>query len=342
LFAGNAIKTQGILSKKTTTRKIMKKIVAILLITGAFLFNACQKNLDAFVADPFVNKPDTNWYNNITSTMPVTALQNDLKIMPAIDSFEVSNSVVNVTISGMLLGFPANCCTNSGGQAVTGKINIETQLIKNKGDMVLMNKPTSSNGQLLVSGGEIFISLNQNGQQLQLAPNARVFIRYADAVAPDPKMKLFYGDETNPQQFNWVPSFDSIRAGNQFYEIVSTKLRWINCDYFYDTTGTVRSTVSAYLPFNYTNANTETFLVFKNIRSVLGMYGDVAEKRFISVKVPNNLAATIVAISKQGNDYFLGKEQITTGVNVTAGNQKVSLTPVKTSLADIKAFLATL
>jgi hypothetical protein len=319
----------------------MKKIIPILLIAGAFLFNACQKNIDAFVPDPFGNKPDTNWYNIITSTMPVTALQNDLKIIPATDSFEVNNTAADRNISGMQLLFTPNCCTNGAGQAVTGKVNLEALLIKNKGDMVLMNKPTSSNGQLLVSGGEIFISLNQNGQQLQLASNARVYLRYADA-APNQQMKLFYGDETNPQQFNWVPSFDSIRAGNQFYDIVSSKLRWINCDYFYDTTGTVRSTVSAYLPFNYTNANTETFLVFKNILSVLSMYGDVAEKRFISSKVPNNLAATVVAISKQGNDYFLGKEQITTGVNVTAGNQKVSLTPVKTSLADIKVFLGTL
>jgi hypothetical protein len=322
----------------------MKKIVAIFLIAGAFLFTACQKNLDAFVADPFVNKPDTNWYNIITSTMPVTALQNDLKIKLAADIFEVNNSAVNVTISGMQLSFPANCCTNSGGQAVTGKVNIETLLIKNKGDMVLMNKPTSSNGQLLVSGGEIFISLSQNGQPLQLAPNSQVYIRYAD-VAPDPKMKIFFGDETNPAQFNWIPSTsfrDSIFAGNQFYELVSSKLRWINCDYFYDTTGTIRSTVSAHLPFNYTNANTETFLVFKNIRSVIGMLADVPEKRFVSSKVPNNLAVTVVAISKQGNDYFLGKEQITTGVNITAGNQRVSLTPVKTSLADIKTFLGTL
>jgi hypothetical protein len=319
----------------------MKKIVTILLIAGALLFNACQKNIDDFVPDPLTNAPDTTWYNIITSTMPVAALQNDLKIKLATDSFEVNNTAADRNISGMQLLFTPNCCTNSTGQPVTGKVNVEALLIKDKGDMVLMNKPTSSNGQLLVSGGEIFISLNQNGQQLQLAPNAKVYLRYADAV-PNPQMKLFYGDETNLQQFNWVPGFDSIRAGNQFYDIVSSKLRWINCDYFYDTTGTVRSTVSAYLPFNYTNANTETFLVFKNIRSVLGMYGDVAEKRFISAKVPNNLAATVVAISKQGNDYFLGKEQITTGVNVTAGNQRVSLTPVKTSLADIKTFLGTL
>jgi hypothetical protein len=322
----------------------MKKILTIILIAGAFLLNACQKNIDAFVPDPLANAPDTNWYNTITNSMPVTALQNDLKIKPAADSFEVNNTAVDKTIGGMRLIFTPNCCTNSAGQAVTGKVNIEALLIKNKGDMVLMNKPTSSNGQLLVSGGEIFIGLSQNGQPLQLAPNSLVYIRYPDA-APDPKMKLFFGDESNPAQFNWVPSTsfrDSIFAGNQFYELVSSKLRWINCDYFYDTTGAIRSTVSAHLPFNYTNANTETFVVFKNIRSVIGMLADVPEKRFVSSKIPNNLAATVVAISKQGNDYFLGKEQITTGLNATAGNQKVSLTPVKTSLADIKAFLATL
>ena len=67
------------------------------------------------------------------------------------------------------------------------------------------------------------------------------------------------------------------------------------------------------------------------------------EKRFISGKVPNGKAAVVVAISKQGNDYFLGKETITTGINVTtANNQRVLLSPVKTSLADIKLFLSTL
>jgi hypothetical protein len=319
----------------------MKKIVIIILIAGLFLLSACKKNIDAFVPNPFTNAPDTNWYNTITSTMAVTALQNDLKIITVTDSFEVSNTIADKNIGGMQLIFTPNCCTNSTGQAITGKVTAEALLIKNKGDMVLMNKPTSSNGQLLVSGGEIFITLTQNGQQLQLAPNARVAIRYADA-APNPQMKLFYGDETNPLQFNWIPSRDSIFAGNQFYELVSSKLRWINCDYFYDTTGTTRSTVSVHLPFNYTNANTETFLVFKNIRSVLGMYGDVAEKRFVSTKVPGGLPATVVAISKQGNDYFLDKEEITTGVNVVAGNQKVSLTPIKTSLPDIKKILGTL
>jgi hypothetical protein len=322
-----------------------KRVCIIILVISTFLLNACQKSIDAFVPDPNGNAPDTNWYNSITAAMPVIALQNDLALKTTADSFIVNNNAAVITASnGLEIRLPANGFVNSAGQAITGKVNVATLLLKSKGDMVLMNKPTSSNGQLLVSGGVIFLGLTQNGQQIALAPNTEILFRYTDA-GPNRQMKLFYGDETNPQQFNWVPAInvrDSVFAGSQYYEIIARKLRWLNCDYFYDTLGTVQSTVSVQLPFNYTNANTETFIIFKNIRSVIGMIADVADKKFISTKMPGNLAATVVAISKQGNDYFLGKEQITTGTNVNAGNQKVSITPVKISLADIKAYLATL
>jgi hypothetical protein len=212
--------------------------------------------------------------------------------------------------------------------------------------MVLMNKPTSSNGNMLVSGGEIFIRILKDGKELQVAPNAKIYIRYSD-IPVNPLMKLFFGDESNPLRFNWIPNTDTannnVGAGQQVYEIFTNHLKWINVDYFYDTAGIARSIVSAQLPSNYTNANTSVFLVFRDLRSVLGMYGEVPEKRFVSGKVPNGKVAMVVAISKQGNDYFLGKETITTGVNVTTSNvQKVLLNPVKTSLADIRLYLATL
>jgi hypothetical protein len=159
-------------------------------------------------------------------------------------------------------------------------------------------------------------------------------------------MKLFLGDESNAAQLNWLPSTnaaDTIIAGPLFYDITTTHLRWINCDYFYDTANITRSVISTTLPSNYTNANTATFLVFRELRSVLSMHANASEKTFVSDKVPNGKLVTVVVMSKQGNDYFLGKESATTGVNATANNvQKVNVTPVKTSLADIKLYLATL
>ena len=328
-----------------------KKTVPLLLIAGALFLNACQKNTDIFVPDPGqLNAPDTAWVNTVTSAMPVIILQNTLQLQTELvkDSFEVNNTAATITTSnGVHLGFPPLSCVTTAGLAVTGKVFVELLLIKKKGDMVLLNKPTTSNGSMLVSGGEIFISLKKDGKDLLLAPNARVYIRYAD-FPTNPNMKLFFGDESNLQQFNWVPNTnnntDSVIAGPQVYEMFTSHLRWINVDYFYDTANITRTTVSAQLPSNYTNANTSTFLVFKDLRSVLRMNADVPEKRFISGKVPNGKVATVVAISKQGNDYFLGKETITTGITVTpaTNNQKVLLNPVKASLADIKAYLTTL
>jgi hypothetical protein len=325
----------------------MNKKIAIILITCTALFlNACKKNTDVFVPDPGqLNAADTTWSNSLAATAPVYALKNVLVLQIVKDSIEVNANVALLTASnGVQVTFPPLCCVSSAGQVITGKVYVELLLIKKKGDMVLMNKPTISNGNVLVSGGEIFISLKKDGKELQLAPNAKIYIRYADAPT-NPQMKLFIGDESNPAQFNWLPNTnlsDTLGIGPQTYEIATSHLRWINCDYFYDTTGITRSTVSAHLPANYTNANTTTFLVFRDFRSVLGMYPDVPQKKFSSGKIPNGKVATVVAISKQGNDYFLGKETITTGVNVTTGNQKVVVNPVKASLADIKLFLSTL
>ncbi len=328
-----------------------KKIATILLIAGALFLNACQKNSDIFVPDAGqTNGPDTVWVNTISSTMPVVALQTNLQLQAepvAKDSFEVTANVASLTTSnGVQLNFPPLSLTTNAGLAVTGKVFVEVLLIKKKGDMVLLNKPTTSNGNMLVSGGVLFVRLLKDGQELKLVPNAKIYIRFAD-FPTNPNMKLFFGDESNPQQFNWIPNTnsntDSVVAGPQMYEMFTSHLRWINVDYFYDTAGIARSVTAAHLPSNYTNANTSTFLVFKDLRSVLKMNADVTERRFISGKVPNGKAATVVAISKQGNDYFLGKTIITTGVNVNTSNvQKVIVTPIKTSLADIKAFLATL
>jgi hypothetical protein len=321
------------------------KIIILLFIAGAVFLSSCQKNIDVFIAQS--TGPDTTWYNAVNSSMPVAALQTSLLIAPVKDSIEINNSTMAylTTSSGLQCGFPPLSCVTTAGQVVTGKVQVELFVIKKKGDMVLMNKPTTSNGQMLVSAGELFIRLKKDGQDITLAPGAKITLRYSDLPVNN-AMKLFFGEETLNGNFNWLPNNDTINNfvsyGQQTYEITTNHLRWINLDYFYDTTGITRSTVSVRLPSNYTNANTTAFLVFKDIRSVLRMNADVPEKRFITGKVPGGKGAYVVVISRQGNDYFMSKEIITTGLNTTNGNQGISLTPTKTSLADIKAWLATL
>ena len=68
-----------------------KKIVTILLISGALFLNACQKNTDVFVPDPGqLNGPDTTWNAVVPATAAVFSLQTNLVTEPVRDSFEIS------------------------------------------------------------------------------------------------------------------------------------------------------------------------------------------------------------------------------------------------------------
>ena len=314
------------------------------LLATAFFFSSCQKDIDKFVPDPGqTNGPDSKWFAVITDTMPVNILHRELLLENRRDSFEVNNNAITITTStGLSCTFPAHAFVTDNGTAVTGKVYTEMLLVKKKGDMIRMDKPTISNDKMLISGGEVFIKVTQGGHELKLAPGVKIQVRFNDSPL-DLNMKLFYAEDTG--RFNWQP-FDtsyhvSFSTQPESYLFPSNRLHWLNCDYFYTSAAAQLKIVDS-LPENYTNANSSSYLVFNTLRSVLPMIGDVNTKRFISTTVTIGLQATVVVISKQGNDYYLGHESLTTGLTNINGEQKVKVTPTKKSLADIETYLSTL
>ena len=159
-----------------------KKIIIPFLIAGAFLLNACQKNTDIFVPDPGqINGPDTTWQTNITASMPVSDLKNKLLFESHFDSIEVNSNIASVlTPFGIVVNFPPNSCVGATGQPIAGRVQVEIMLLKKKGDMIRMGRPTTSGDSLLVTAGEIFVRLKKDGLPVQLAPNAKINIRYTD------------------------------------------------------------------------------------------------------------------------------------------------------------------
>jgi hypothetical protein len=327
---------------KRIVRNISCFIALLALATG------CQKDIDMFIPD-LSQGPDTVWANTVAANAPVNVLKANLMPNMFVDSFEVNNSPATIVApSGLTCTFPAQCCVGANGQPITGKVKVQMLLIHKKGDMVAAAKPTISNGRLLVSGGEMFIGLSREGNELSLAPGKVISIK---APVPQPvtaqPMLIFRGDESNPDRFNWVTA-DSAGTFSQpitpignNYQFISQTLRWINCDYFFDTTGINHIQVSASLAPNYTNTNSVAYLVFDNLRSVLGMYGNAVTKKFQTGLVPVGQPVTLVVISKQGDNYFLGKQSFTTAPT-GPGQQSVAVTPLPSSLQDIQSFLATL
>lgn len=325
-----------------------RKTIILFLISAGFLLSACQKNIDIFVPDAGqIGGPDTSWYSTITSTMPVNDVKNSLLIDTYKDSIQVGSNTSYISApSGLQCYFPANCCVNNTGQTITGSVNVELMLIKKKGDMVRLGRPTTSNGRLLVGGAEIFVRLKKENTEVQLAPNVKIQARYSEQPIST-QLRLFNGDESNAGAFNWLPNTDpnnTFTVTPSYYEIQSSHLRWFGSDYFYDTTGISRVSVKAELATYFTNANTIAYTVFKDFRSVVGMYGDIGSKKFSTGLLPVGKAITVVIISKQGNDYFLGYENTITSAPSAGGApvQSVSVQPVKTSLGNIITFLNSL
>lgn len=325
-----------------------KKIIILVLFAGSLFINACQKDIDVFVPDPGqLNGPDTTWQNTITATMPVSVLKNSLVTEPYQDSINVNASIATVTTPfGIQVNFPPNCCVNAASQPITGKVDVEIQVVKKKGDMIRLDKPSTYNDSMLVTAGQIFVRLKRAGQPLQLAPGVRFNINYID-LPPNPQARFFMGDETSTQAFNWLPTtepnLDTIIITPQSYQVYTKRLRWISIAQQFEINTVAKVSVVADMANYFTNANTIAFTVFKDLRSVIAMKPDLGTRKFITGKLPVGKAITVVVISKQGNDYYLGTESAVTQNPASApAIQQVHIVPVKKSLADILAYLNTL
>jgi hypothetical protein len=132
--------------------------------------------------------------------------------------------------------------------------------------------------------------------------------------------------------------------GAQNYEIYTKQQRWISLATLFDVNITSpKVKVSADIAPYFTNANTTAFTVFKDVRSVVGMQPDLTTRKFITGKLPVGKQVTVVVISKQAGDYYLGFESAVTQIPASnAAIQHVRVVPIKKSLPEILAYLSTL
>ena len=324
----------------------MRRIyIATILAASIFILNACKKDSEVFVPDPGqITGPDTNWYASITPLMPVNALQTSLLLSPDIDSIDVSNNADTIhSASGLQCIFPAAGCVDSLGTTVNGKIYVQSFLLKNRGGFISMALPTTSNGNLLVSGGAFSIQLQKGNSILQLAKDSFINVGYND-TAISQEMKLFNVNMPwSNGPFDWVQDTaksNIVESANYGYNIKSNQLQWVSCSRFYgDTTNTNKTTLAITLPPNLTNANTLAYVVVNNMRSVMPMVSIAAAKEFVATKIAAGLNVTIVTISKDGNFYYLGQQSATT---VIPAANPISIVPARVSLDDIKAYLSSL
>ncbi|NER17417.1 energy transducer TonB [Spongiivirga citrea] len=87
---------------------------------------------------------------------------------------------------------------------VRGKVDLKVEEYYKLADIVLADLSTSSNGQLLETGGMLRITAKKNGQELELDKTKPMTIEFPKKKNKE-GMQLFYGEE-NEDGINWVLS----------------------------------------------------------------------------------------------------------------------------------------
>ncbi|NQX97024.1 MAG: hypothetical protein HRT73_03970 [Flavobacteriales bacterium] len=234
----------------------MKKIIlfpALAICTILLTFYSCKKDKGTVL--PIVEETTP------TPTPSTSNLDNffNQNILDGKQSFTI-DAGIGQSISGSkgtYIYIPANSFQNNSNNIVSGNISVELIEIQTKADMIWMNKTTTSNGQLLVSGGEISIKAFQNGEQLTLSPNGSVYISMPTNNPTN--MSLFSGTEDSSGNINWDSTTTNVAvdsSGNYTFTIYSgtlgsDSLGWINCDYFYSQTNLTTLTINP--PSNHDN-----------------------------------------------------------------------------------------
>lgn len=317
----------------------------IFCTTMLILFSSCQKNIDSFVPDSFQGNVDTVWQNNPSANAAVFSLKNDLRTAKIIDSFSYTNTGTVFSAGNISLTIPVSGLVKNNGMIPNGIVQRETFLSLKKGDYIAMDMPTTSNDRLLVSGGAFFLNLKNNGENLSVAQGKKLSVIF-NALNIFQNNRIFNASPDSINGFNWIlnndTSFNKSAITLNGYEIQTNKLQHVQTAHYMDTAGIIQTTLSVKLPSNYTNSNTVCYASFNTIECVAGLKANVILRAFISPLLPLNKPITVVVISKQAGDYYLGTVQTNTTIGASNPSSVIFITPVKKSLEYIKNYLNTL
>jgi hypothetical protein len=312
-------------------------------------FASCTKDLsDDFRAYPNNPLNDTIWARNISATAPVNEILDSTLPIPLIDSFNANSADTVRFPNNVELSFAPNSFISITGTPVVGKIKLEFQPLLKKGDMIKALQSTTNNNTLLELTGQFFLKVSKNGQELSLAPNTFIKIKYPDTQDnPQQYMNVFKGTESSPPpswgkdtSFTWQKGDIGTSIGiwyktgsgpnNKGYEMTTKNIRWIGCGRFLDST-LPKNKLTAILPPNFTNKNTLVFAVLENAKTIVELKSDYSSRSFAAFNIPLNTKLNIVTISKIGNAFYYGIRNIN-----DIGNTAIySVSPDKKSLSYI-------
>jgi hypothetical protein len=191
-----------------------------ILIIAILLF-ACQREVNIILPKSKSSSLEDFFKNNAVPLQKFTGV--------------ASNQITVTTAKGNKVEFPANAFVTLNNFPVTGNVTIEVKEILTPAEMVLNNMPTMSDGLPLESGGEFFVNVTQNNQELKLAPGKYMQMNLTRRAGVDmSRMQIFNGKDTGGA-VNWIPNNNPNNFVRDTFNVIglfADSIKWINVDKF--------------------------------------------------------------------------------------------------------------
>ncbi len=211
-------------------------------------------------------------------------------------------------------GLPVLCST-------CPDLKVEVTEVLDKSDIVARGLNTiDDGGKLFESGGMVRVTVTCNGQQLALLPDRNLKIQlpvsstqsgyfvFSQDIGPAVKWSI-----SNQEVFEavWPVSNGNTYAG---YELLVKNLGWSACGRLLTDSS---SSFCIELPSGFADQNTLAYLIFKHQNIVVPLQYDLGQNKFCSPNVPAGFQVQLVAVSKLGERFWLGKAETEVGTNAT-------------------------
>ncbi len=174
-----------------------------------------------------------------------------------------------------------NALVNAAGNRVRGAVEIKLIEIYTVSDMILNRKQTladyDGNLALLESGGEVFVKVYQNGEELNIDGQGTMSILLPTENTGGVKegMELFYGEEVGAQII-WKPTGEKLQVidndllreeGSYYMMMLQNTLGWLNADVMREL-GEPIECVEVIIECELCEMNLENTVVAANVASV--------------------------------------------------------------------------
>lgn len=281
-----------------------RKLFTLGLLAASFLYLGCSDN------DDDATVPD------LPTAAEFTALQeNALEARTQHFTVAVSDGWQDIEDgNGVRIMFdPA--CLRLNGNPVTGNVEVEFVSLFTTADMLVTNRPTmgrmpGGDLALLISGGEFFLNVTQNGQPLTSTCNYALMVPTNLTGGNDNGMTLWEGEIGADGQLVWDEIENEGQQGGVFLEGNNYYLNfgnfgWTNVDRWYNDPRP-KTTLLVGVPDGYDNENSAVYLSYDGEGNALATLDTFTEDGYFSEhygQIPIGLECHVIFVTEEDGGY---------------------------------------